>query len=31
MNRIVEIIGSVVFLVVLFGLAYVAIHIGCPC
>ena len=33
MNKedIIEIVGSIVFLVTLFGLFYVAIHIGCPC
>ena len=30
-NDIVEIIGSIVCLGLIFGLFYIAIHIGCPC
>jgi hypothetical protein len=30
-NDIVEIVGSIVFLGLIFGLFYIAIHIGCPC
>jgi len=31
MNDILELVGSVLFLGLLFALFYVAIHIGCPC
>ncbi len=31
MNDILEIIGNVLFLGLIFALFYIAIHIGCPC
>ena len=30
-EEIKEIVGSVLFLGLIFGLFYIAIHIGCPC
>ena len=31
MKEIVELVGNVLFLGLVFGLFYIAIHIGCPC
>ena len=31
MKEILELVGSVLFLGLIFGLFYIAIHIGCPC
>ena len=31
LEDIVEIVGSIVFLGLVFALLYIAIHIGCPC
>jgi hypothetical protein len=31
MKDILELVGSVLFLGLIFGLFYIAIHIGCPC
>jgi len=31
MEDILELVGNVLFLGLVFGLFYIAIHIGCPC